>query len=151
MPRFDVRSQTPAPIETVWKLLQDGRSWPEWSSSLDELVLERSSGIDPDGRDETGAVRAFRTGRIVTGERLTAVEPPHHLAYADEFNLALRDYQAHVRLSATEDGGTAIHWTGDYRMKPPAGWFLPVIMPRTMQQLADDLAARATQLFNAGG
>lgn len=151
MPRYDVRSHTPAPVDMVWKLLQDGRAWPQWSSSLEELVLERSSGLDPEGRDGPGAVWAFRTGRIVTGERLVAVEPPNHLVYEDAFNLALRDYEAHIRLSTTEGGGTSIHWAGRYRMKPPAGWFLPLMMPRTMQRLADDVAARATQLFNAGG
>ncbi len=99
------------------------------------------------GRDGVGAVRAFRTGRIVTGERLTVVEPPHHLAYQDAFNMALRDYDAHVRLAVAVDGGTDISWEGRYRMKPVTGWVLPFVLPRTMRRLADDLAAQAASLF----
>ncbi len=151
MPQYDACARTPAPIQTVWHLLQDARTWPTWSSSLDELVVARSRDIDESGLDQVGTVRAFRTGRVVTGERLTTVDPPYHLAYQDEFNPALRDYRADIRLAETEDGGTSIRWTGRYRMKPVTGWVLPWLMPRTMQALADDLAAGATRRFRSGG
>lgn len=151
MPQYSVRSHTPAPIATVWKLLQDGRSWPVWSTVLDELVAERSNGLGPDGLDGVGAVRAFRVGRVVSGERLSVVEAPHHLGYEDVFNPALRDYRADVRLAEAPEGGTSVHWSGHYRMKPLVGWVLPWILPRTMQRMADDLAAGATQRFRSDG
>ncbi|MGV9612814.1 hypothetical protein [Nocardia xishanensis] len=70
-------------------MLIDGRAWPRWSSGLDELVEERSSGLDPRGRDGIGAVRAFRTGRVVTGERLTELVADRRMAYEDAFNFAI--------------------------------------------------------------
>ncbi|HEY2700769.1 MAG TPA: hypothetical protein VGJ45_35290 [Pseudonocardiaceae bacterium] len=75
----------------MWGLLIDGRSWPRWSSGLDELVAERSSGLDPHGQDGVGAIRAFRTGRVVTGERLTELVDGRRLAYEDAFNFAMKE------------------------------------------------------------
>lgn len=145
MPRYHVRATTPAPVSTVWSLLIDGRSWPRWSSGLDELVEDRSTGLDPDGRDGVGAVRAFRTGRVVTGERLTELVEDRRLAYADAFNFALREYRAVVELTPTAEGGTAIDWRGTWRTKPGAGWIMPFVLPRVMRRMADDLAAYAAE------
>jgi len=94
VPRYRVSATSSAPVDAVWGLLIDGRSWPRWSSGLDELVEERSSGLDPRGRDGVGAVRAFRTGRVVTGERLTELVQCRRLSYEDAFNFAMKDYQA---------------------------------------------------------
>jgi aspartate-semialdehyde dehydrogenase len=106
-------------------------------------VQERSSGLDPHGRDGVGAVRAFRTGRVVTGERLTELMENRRLAYEDAFNVALKDYRAVVELEPTPAGGTVISWRGTWRMKPGVGWIMPVVLPRVMQRMADDLAAYA--------
>jgi hypothetical protein len=127
----------------VWALLVDARSWPRWSSGLDELVVERSSGLDPQGRDEVGAVRAFRTGRTVTGERLTELVENRRLAYEGAFNLALRDYRAVVELAPAAAGGTTISWRGTWRAKPGIGWLMPFVLPKVMQRMADDLAGHA--------
>lgn len=153
MPRYRVKSSTSAPVDTVWDLLIDARSWPQWSSGLDELVEERSSGLDPHGHDGVGAVRAFRTGRMVTGERLTELVAGRRMAYEDAFNFAMKDYQAVVELEATGAGGTAIHWHGTWRMRPGIGWTMPFVLPRVMQRMADDLAgyaARATEADDPG-
>jgi hypothetical protein len=143
VPQYRVGATTSAPADTVWGLLIDGRSWPRWSSGLDELVEERSSGLDPHGRDGVGAVRAFRTGRAVTGERLTELVEDRRLSYEDAFNFALKDYRAVIELEPTTAGGTTIHWHGTWRMRPGIGWTMPFILPRVMRRMADDLAAYA--------
>jgi hypothetical protein len=143
VPRYSVRSTTSAPTGVVWDLLLDGRSWPRWSSGLDELVEERSSGLDPHGRDAVGAVRAFRTGRIVTGERLTELVQNRRLSYEATSNHAMRDYRAVVELDPSSTGGTVIRWSGTWRTSPGIGWILPFVLPRVMQRMADDLAGYA--------
>ncbi|GAA4724808.1 Polyketide cyclase / dehydrase and lipid transport [Promicromonospora umidemergens] len=140
MPHYQASATTSAPPHTVWSLLIDGRSWPRWSSGLDELVEERSSGLDPHGRDDVGAIRAFRTGRVVTGERLTELVPHQRMRYEDAFNFALKDYQAVIELGPTSTGGTTIGWRGTWRMRPGIGWTMPFVLPRVMQRMADDLA-----------
>ncbi|WP_254205851.1 SRPBCC family protein [Nocardia alni] len=130
-------------LETVWGLLIDGRSWPRWSSGLDELVQERSSGLDPDGHDSVGAVRAFRSGRSVTGERLTELVTDKRFAYEDAFNFAMKDYRAAIELEPSAAGGTTITWSGAWRMRPGFGWLLPLFLPGVMRRMADDLARYA--------
>ncbi|WP_431956470.1 SRPBCC family protein [Nocardia lijiangensis] len=149
MPHYRVSSTSSAPTTRVWSLLIDGRSWPRWSTGLDELVEERSSGLDPHGRDEVGAVRAFRTGRVVTGERLTELVPDRRLSYEDAFNFALKDYRAVVELKPTATGGTTITWHGTWRMRPGIGWIMPFVLPRVMQRMADDLAGYAVDATGA--
>ncbi|GAA2077295.1 SRPBCC family protein [Actinomadura alba] len=143
MPRYRVSATTSAPAETVWSLLVDGRAWPRWASGLDELVEDRSSGLDPYGRDRVGTVRAFRTGRTVTGERLTELVENRRMTYEDAFNLALQDYRAVIELERTPAGGTIITWQGTWRARPGIGWLMPFILPGVMQRMADDLAANA--------
>ncbi|MFI1917677.1 SRPBCC family protein [Nocardia sp. NPDC020380] len=141
-----MQSTTSAPVERVWGLLIDGRSWPRWASGLDELVEGRSSGLDPLGRDGVGAVRAFRSGRSVTGERLTGVVEGRSISYEDAFNFALKDYRAVVELEVTTSGGTAIRWSGTYGMRAGVGWLMPFVLPKVMQRMADDLADYAARL-----
>jgi uncharacterized protein YndB with AHSA1/START domain len=143
MPRYHVTATSSAPVEAVWGLLIDGRSWPRWSSGLDELVAERSSGLDPHGQDGVGAIRAFRTGRVVTGERLTELVDGRRLAYEDAFNFAMKDYQAVIELTPAPDGGTTITWHGTWRMRPGIGWTMPFVLPRVMRRMAEDLASYA--------
>lgn len=123
----------------VWRLLVDARTWPAWAT-VDSLVTDRSSGLDPDGRDPVGSVRAFRTGRVVTGERLTGTVEEKQLTYEDAFNWAIRDYRAVVDLTPTSDGGTVIHWHGTYAARWGRGWLMKRVMPRVMQRMADGLA-----------
>jgi hypothetical protein len=63
--RYDVRTRSEAPATVIWALLLDAATWPVWSC-VDNLEREQSIGLDPDGRDIVGAVRAFRSGRMVS-------------------------------------------------------------------------------------
>jgi uncharacterized protein YndB with AHSA1/START domain len=145
MHEYDVTVTTAAPPETVWKLLVDASSWPRWSK-VDSLDTARSVGLDPDGDDAVGAVRAFRTGRTVTGERLTEKVEGRLLAYEDAFNASLRDYHARIELGpAAGDSGTVIHWYGEYRTSRLLGWFMPRYLQRFMQGMAEGLARYAEE------
>ena len=120
----------------------DARTWPEWSP-IDALDPVRSSGLDPDGRDPVGAVRAFRTGRTVSGERIVGLDEGRRLSYEDAFNPVLRDYRAEVELRPDPAGGTVVHWRGSYRGRRGMGPFLQGYLRRFMQEMVDGLAARA--------
>ncbi|PXX71224.1 polyketide cyclase/dehydrase/lipid transport protein [Nocardia tenerifensis] len=145
MQSYDVTATSAAAPAVVWSLLIDARTWPRWST-VDALDLERSSGLDPEGHDPVGSVRAFRTGRVVTGERLIAIDEGRKLTYADAFNWVLRDYSAVVDLLPSPDGGTIIHWYGTFRARWKSGWLMQRVMRATMQQMADGLATYATAL-----
>ncbi|MGA6167006.1 SRPBCC family protein [Amycolatopsis magusensis] len=144
MRKYDVTAISAAPPAAVWRLLADARTWPAWST-VDELVIERSSGLDPDGRDPVGAIRAFRTGRTVTGERLTGLVEEKQLTYEDAFNWALHDYRAVVDLMPTTEGGTFIHWHGTYATRRGLGRLMQGVLQRTMQRMADGLAGHAAR------
>ncbi|GAA2796291.1 SRPBCC family protein [Crossiella cryophila] len=142
MENYKATATSTAPPAVVWRLLLDARTWPAWST-VDSLVPERSSGLDPDGRDPVGSVRAFRAGRVVTGERLTWLVEERQLSYVDAFNWALRDYRAVVDLAPTAEGGTAIHWHGTYHPRWGLRWVLRRTMREVMQRMADGLASYA--------
>ncbi|HEY2063221.1 MAG TPA: SRPBCC family protein [Amycolatopsis sp.] len=139
---YSAHATSAAPPAAVWRLLLDARTWPAWSA-VDGLDLQRSSGLDPDGRDPVGAVRAFRTGKIVTGERLTGLVEEKQLIYEDAFNKAIHDYRAVIDLTPTDHGGTAIHWHGTYSTGPLMRLVMGRVMSRVMQRMADGLAAYA--------
>jgi hypothetical protein len=137
-----VGANSKAPATIIWTLLLDAATWPVWSS-VDSLEREQSIGLDPDGRDSAGAVRAFRTGRMVTGERLTMLEHETRLSYEDAFNPMMRNYQADIEIEPTADGGTSIHWHGVYSARWGMGWLMRPYLQRFMQKMADGLASHA--------
>ncbi|WP_306204627.1 SRPBCC family protein [Actinoplanes sp. RD1] len=139
---YDAGAHSPAAPERIWALLVDARSWPRWGT-VDELVTEKSTNISSDGHDEVGAVRAFRTGRTVTSERIVGLEPGRLFAYAGAENPYLRDYRAEIRLSPATGGGTSIRWHGTYDV--PFGMHLVMrpLMHRTMRRMVEGLARAA--------
>ncbi|MEU7143580.1 SRPBCC family protein [Nocardia sp. NPDC046473] len=149
MQSYDATATTTASPADIWPLLVDARTWPLWSA-VDALDVKRSSGLDPDGRDPVGAVRAFRTGRIVTGERLTGLDEGNRMTYEDAFNWALRNYSAVIDLVPASDGRTVIHWYGTYTARWGLGWLLQRMMKRVMQQMADGLASYAAVQSSSG-
>lgn len=145
MHTYDVTVTTGASPETVWKLLVDASSWPLWSK-VDSLDTARSAGLDPGGDDAVGAVRAFRTGRTVTGERLTEKVEGRVLAYEDAFNSSMRNYRARIELTPAAGGsGTAIHWYGEYETSRLLGWFMPRYLQKFMRGMAEGLARYAEE------
>lgn len=139
---YDVTADSAAPPSAVWALLLDPRSWPVWSR-VDALEATRSTGLSADGRDGVGAVRAFRTGKVVTKERITALEPDRRFAYEGAENPQLTGYRAAVELTELPSGGTRIRWHGTYSARFGTRWFLKRYLRRFMRGMATGLADHA--------
>jgi hypothetical protein len=136
---YDVTAESSGPASRLWPLLIDARSWPRWGT-VDSLVLERSHGISLDGRDEVGAVRAFRTGKIITSERIVELDPCRRFAYEDAENPFMKNLRAEILLSEKPAGGSVIRWHGSYEV--PFGLHLAMrrTMDQTMRRMAEGLA-----------
>ncbi|WP_424863850.1 SRPBCC family protein [Streptomyces sp. MMS24-I29] len=144
MQKYDVGVTARASPENVWKLLVDAASWPLWSK-VDSLDTTRSVDLDPGGDDGVGAVRAFRTGRIVTGERITEKIERRLLAYEDAFNSSMYNHHARIELKPTANSGTVIHWYGEYETSWLLGWVMPRYLQKFMQGTAEGLACYAEE------
>ncbi|WP_181770702.1 SRPBCC family protein [Amycolatopsis pittospori] len=142
MQSYDVIAETAAPPAAVWALLLDARRWPVWSR-VDALETAASQGLSADGRDTVGATRAFRTGKVVTKERITALEPERRFAYEGVENPSMADYTAAIELRETPGGGTSIRWHGTYRARRGMGWFFQWYLRRFMRDMATGLADHA--------
>ena len=104
--KVSARAHSTAPPEAVWPLLADGGNWDRWAR-MSESKLQRKGSDDPNG---IGAIRRFRTLRLVTREEVIAFDPPRHLAYRLLKGMPVRDYRADVELTPS-GGGTDITWT----------------------------------------
>lgn len=145
MPSYDTESVSSASAATIWRLLVDARTWPTWTP-VDELVVERSSGLEADGgRSGVGTVQAFRTGDVVTCERISELVPERRFCYEDAVNFAMHDYRAVVELTPRA-GGTVIRWRGTYGTSPGLETVLPPYLHGVMQQHVAGLAARAEEI-----
>ena len=105
---------TEADPGTVYELLADGSTWPDWSPIDSFELLEPGAGT-PEG---LGAVRRFTTGRIHSTERVVELRPSEQLSYVLLSSLAVRDYRADITL-APGPGGTTITWHSEFRSKMP--------------------------------
>jgi Polyketide cyclase / dehydrase and lipid transport len=99
---------------TVYELLADGSTWPEWSPIGSFELLEPGGGT-PEG---LGAVRRFTTGRIHSTELVVERRPGEQLSYVLLSGLAIRDYRADITL-APGPAGTTITWHSEFRAKMP--------------------------------
>lgn len=135
------RALSEAPVERVWELLADARSWSSWSRLTASGLAEDAPGPDPNA---VGALRRFSVGPGASLERVVVYDPPCHLAYELVSGLPIVGYRADVALAPRPAGGTSIEWRASYRRRPPVvgaaihaflGWFL--------QDTADRLARAA--------
>ncbi|RZQ63432.1 SRPBCC family protein [Amycolatopsis suaedae] len=148
---YDVTAESAAPPSAVWALLLDPRSWPTWTQ-IDALETGQSEGLSPDGRDGVGATRAFRTGDVVTKERITALEPERRFAYEGVEIPFMSDYEAAVELSELPGHGTRIHWHGTYTVAvAEMRESFPAYLQGFMQDMANGLAAHAAVRTQGAG
>lgn len=134
--KVTARAHSSAPPEAVWRLLADGANWDQWAR-MSESRLERKG---PDERNGIGAVRRFRTLRMVTREEVIAFDPPRHLAYRLLTGMPVKDYRSDVELSPA-DGGTDITWTsvffpGRERLAPLLKVWVGMILRNYSRRLA---------------
>jgi hypothetical protein len=80
-------------------------------------------------------------------EELVEFRPGRALSYSALSGPPIRSHRADVELSG-RDGGTAISWREDFRVKlPGTGWLLE----RFVQRCADGLARHAASRTTAAG
>src|SRR5277367_6925001 len=97
---IDETVPTGADPDSVYALLADGSTWPDWSPIGSFELIEPGAGT-PEG---LGAVRLFTTGRHKSRERVVTCEPGQAFAYELEKGLPLRDYRADITLTPAAGG-----------------------------------------------
>ena len=141
--RIEHQAITTADPATVYALLRDGASWPSWSP-IESFELGRPGPDEPEG---VGAVRVFRSGRVVGRDEIVELVPDRRLSYRHTSNLPVRDYRGDVDLEPAGEG-TAIRWVSEFEPKlPGTGWLLrrglDGFVAKMTQGLADGAAAAA--------
>jgi hypothetical protein len=144
---FSVSAWSAAPPGAVYGLLRDGATWPEWSP-IGSFRLEREGS---EGGESLGAVRVFTTSGVRSREELVGFSPGEVFSYSALSGLPIRSHRADVEL-CERDGGTAITWHEDFRVKVPGtAWLFERSLRGFVQRCADGLASHATSLIVAPG
>ena len=136
---IDETVTTQADPTSVYALLADGSTWPEWSPLGSFELISPGEGA-PEG---LGAIRLFTTGRHKSRERVVTCEPGKVFAYELEAGLPLRDYRAVITL--TPGGGrTTINWRSTFHPKVPGtGWIYRRELGKFIRRTVEGLAAAA--------
>ncbi len=114
-------------------------TWPVWSP-IDSVEFE---GGDPEGPQQVGDMRAFRTGRAISRERIVELVTDRRFGY-ENVSGPFRSYRGTVELTEAPQGGTAITWSAAFEPKLRlSGPFWRWYLTRFMQRMTDGLAAYA--------
>jgi len=136
---IDQTAVSGADPDSVYELLADGATWPQWSAVDAFTLVEPGDGV-PEG---LGAVRIFRTGRIKSRERVVERRPGESFAYVLESGMPLRDYKAVVTLTPNGQG-TSVNWHSTFRAKVPGtGWIYRRELGKFIGEMVKDLAVAA--------
>jgi uncharacterized protein YndB with AHSA1/START domain len=136
-PTIHREATSDASPSTVYRLLADSRSWPDWTpiERCDIAVLEGPGRLEE---------RTFTTGRIVVHERVVEKVRDRRLVYVLLGGLALRDYRAVIELTPTPGDGTRLTWHTTFRPKlPGTGWLYRRSLDRATRSFVEGLARHA--------
>ena len=140
--RIEQHATTTAAPATVYALLRDGAGWPAWTP-IESAEIERPGEHEPEG---IGAVRLYRSGRVVGHDEIVELVPDRRFAYAHTSNLPVRDYRGEVDLEPTAEG-TAIRWVSTFEPKiPGTGRLVRRGIAKFIAQCTEGLAAHAASL-----
>lgn len=139
MKTIEASARTTASARSLFELLTDATTWPEWSP------LERAS-IERAGHDGVlGEVRRFETGRTVSVEEVVEVIPDRRLSYVLLSGLPLLDYRADVDIVDQGEERT-VTWRSRFRPRySGTGWLYRLLLARFLQQMVDGLAVAASE------
>jgi hypothetical protein len=133
---YSVRARSRANPDAVFSTLVRAGTWPAWSP-IDSVEVDHG---DPDSAQGPGDVRSFRTGRVVSRERIVELAEDRRFVY-ENLSGPFRDYRGTIDLEQLPEGGTAIAWSAHFTPKLPlSGWFWRWYLTRYMQRMADGLA-----------
>jgi len=142
---FVAQAWTRGTPTAVYRLLQDGSTWPDWSP-IGSFHLERQGS---DGGETEGAIRVFKTGTVRSREQLVELRADESFSYVALSGLPIRAHRADVELTA-HNGGTAIVWREAFDPKVPGtGPALRWFLHRFVQRCADGLAAQSAAAVGA--
>jgi uncharacterized protein YndB with AHSA1/START domain len=131
---------------TVFGLVTDGATWPNWSP-IGSFRLEREG---DDGGESVGAIRVFKTGFAASREQIVDVRPGAGLSYVLLSGLPIRNHRADVELTP-RDGGTAVVWREAFDPTiPGTGAFFRVFLRAFVGRCAKGLAAYAPKVTEPG-
>jgi polyketide cyclase/dehydrase/lipid transport protein len=138
--RIEHLATTTADPATVYALLRDGATWPEWSP-IDSFELERPGADEPEG---VGAVRVLRSGRVTGRDTIVELVADRRFSYTHTSSLPVKNYRGDVDLEPV-DGGTAIRWVSEFEAKiPGTGGLMRRALDGFIASLTEGLAERAT-------
>ena len=142
---IDKQAWTAAAPSDVYALLADGATWPTWSG-IGSFELEQPG---DHGGESLNAIRAFRTGRTTSRERIVELVPGRRFSYALLTGLPLKAYRADVDLTPSE-GGTSIRWHSTFFPKRRGtGWIFRLALGKFIQGCVTGLAEHATTTHRA--
>jgi len=135
--KIEVTEHTTADPATVYALLRDGSTWPQWSGALDSFELEKEGEGEPEG---VGAVRIFRSRGIAGRDEILGFTPDTTFSYAHLRGLPVRGYRGDVQLTPG-GGGTEIRWRVSFDpLIPGTGWLLHRALTRFVGRVVRGLA-----------
>ena len=138
--RVQAIAMSKAPPPTVFALLKDGATWPDWTI-FDAFELVRPGEGGPSG---VGEIHVFSTPLTRAREEIVECVADRRLSYILLSGFPFLDYRADVDLSARDDGGTSIAWRAAFDPKyPGTGWFWRLFMTAVLRKVASDLATAA--------
>ena len=112
MKTIDAAATTPAPRETVWKLIADESAWPRWGRWS-------SVTIEGGGEHALGSVRVLVQRPFRVRERVTEWQAGERMSYELLEGMNARGYHASAILEDAPDGGTVIRWHSEYESADP--------------------------------
>ncbi len=145
--RIEHRATTTAQPATVYALLRDGATWPEWAP-IDAFELEREGAGEREG---VGAVRVLRSGRVTGRDTISELVENRRFAYTHESSLPVKNYHGAVDLEPADGGGTAIRWVSEFDPKiTGTGALVRRALDGFIAKVVTGLAERATADAAAG-
>lgn len=129
-----------APIDRVWSILADARSYRDWGV-MSVSTLEREGSPEPDG---VGAIRNLGTGAVMSREEVVVFDPPHHLGYVLLSGLPIENYRADVWLSELGVDRTRIVWSGSFDATGVTGRIMVPFLRFTLADFVRRLSKTAT-------
>ena len=140
--RIEHTAITAAEPATVYALLRDGSTWPEWGP-IDAYALVRPGAEEPEG---IGAVRELRSGRITGRDEIVQLIPDRRLSYAHTSSLPVRDYRGDIDLEPVPEG-TRIRWAVGFDPRfPGTGPLVRRALEGFIARLADGLARHSAEI-----